>query len=98
MDAPRSWSATPTSTILGDAIGRTVQHVPMSRTDYTNELTGAGIPSDAAAHITEVIVDALDGRNAWTTNDVELVLGRPARNFTEFARDAAAAGAWALSV
>ena len=82
--------------ILTDAIGRPVEYIAMNRADYAQELTEAGIPDDVAAHITEVIVDALDGRNAWTTNDVELVLGRPARDFTEFARDAAVAGAWDL--
>jgi hypothetical protein len=82
--------------ILTSAIGRPVHYVSMSHGDYTAELTQAGIPDDAAAHITDVIIEALDGRNAWTTNDVELVLDRPARTFADYARDAAAAGAWAL--
>jgi hypothetical protein len=36
----------------------------------------------------------MDGRNASTTDTVERVLGRPARTFADYAREAAAAGAW----
>jgi hypothetical protein len=36
----------------------------------------------------------LDGRNSRPTGDVERILGRPARDFREFARDAAATGVW----
>lgn len=96
LTGPRVITLAEVAATLTGAIGRHVQYVSMSRGDYTNELVQAGIPGESAAHITEVIVDALDGRNAWTTNDVELVLGRPARDFGEFAHDAAAASAWAL--
>ena len=44
----------------------------------------------------DVITEALDGRNARVTNGVEQVLGRPARDFADLARHAAAAGAWDL--
>jgi len=98
LTGPRLVTLEEVATMLTDAIGRHVEYVSMSRAAYAGELTVAGIPHDVADHITEVIVDALDGRNAWTTNDVERVLGRPARDFSEFARDAAAAGAWDLAL
>ena len=44
----------------------------------------------------EAFTEALDGRNARVTNGVEQVLGRPARDFADFARHAAATGAWDL--
>lgn len=96
LTGPRVVTLDEVAATLTDAIGRSVTHVQLSRAEYATALTEAGIAEDVAAHITEVIVDALDGRNAWTTDDVELVLGRPARDFTEFARDAATAGAWDL--
>jgi hypothetical protein len=36
----------------------------------------------------------LDGRNAEVTNGVERVMGRPARDFTDYARATAATGIW----
>lgn len=83
---------------LSAAIGRPVSHVPLSREAYAADLVTHGVPADAAEQIAEVITDALDGRNAVVTDDVARVLGRPARDFTDFARDAAAAGAWDLPV
>ena len=37
----------------------------------------------------------LDGRNTKIMPGVEEALGRPPRDFADYARDAAAAGAWA---
>ncbi len=36
----------------------------------------------------------LDGRNASLGDGVERVLGRPARDFVDYARDTAATGVW----
>ena len=36
----------------------------------------------------------LDGQNESVTHDVARVLGRPATDFADFARDAAATGVW----
>ncbi|HEY8480667.1 MAG TPA: NmrA family transcriptional regulator, partial [Spirillospora sp.] len=36
----------------------------------------------------------LDGRNAYVCDGVRQALGRPARDFTDYARDAAATGVW----
>ena len=96
LTGPRVVSLDDVASTLTDAIGRSVTHVQLNRAEYAAELAAAGIADEVAAHITDVIVDALDGRNAWTTDDIELVLGRPARDFTEFARDAVTAGAWDL--
>jgi hypothetical protein len=38
--------------------------------------------------------EVLDGRNASITDGVQRALGRPARDFRDFALSAAAAGAW----
>ncbi len=42
----------------------------------------------------EVVVD---GRNADTTDGVQRALGRPARDFADYARETAAAGVWSPS-
>ncbi len=73
-------------------------YVPMTRDEYAAELTTHGIPVDVSSHIADVIADALDGRNAVVTDDVERVLGRPARDFATYAREAAATGVWDLAV
>lgn len=52
------------------------------------------MPAEEVELLVEVFETLMDGRNAHLTNDVEKVLGRAPRDFTDFAREAAAAGAW----
>jgi len=96
LTGPRVVTLEEVADILGDAIGRPVRYLPMPHDAYSAELVGAGLPADVAGHLTDVIAEALDGRNASVTDGVERVLGRPARDFADYARDAAAAGAWNL--
>ena len=45
--------------------------------------------------MTYLFTEVLDGRNAKLADGVHEALGRPARPFREYAREAAASGAWA---
>ena len=44
-----------------------------------------------------LFAEVLDGRNASLADGVQRALGRPARDFREFARRAAADGAWSAA-
>jgi hypothetical protein len=44
--------------------------------------------------VSYLFTTVLDGRNAHLADGVQRVLGRPPRDFADFARDAAAAGVW----
>jgi hypothetical protein len=44
-----------------------------------------------------LFTEVLDGRNAQVTDGVQRALGREPRDFSEFARDAAATGVWNAS-
>src|SRR6056297_592118 len=95
LTGPRVVTMEQVADILSDAIGRPVRYTPVPHDAYTAELVDAGLPAEVAGHLTDVIAEALDGRNARVTNGVEQVLGRPARDFADYARNAAATGAWA---
>jgi hypothetical protein len=41
-----------------------------------------------------VFTEVLDGRNAHLADGVQRALGRPPRDFADYARDAAATGIW----
>jgi len=43
-----------------------------------------------------LFTDVLDGRNESLADGVQPALGRPPRDFADYARAAAAAGAWAV--
>ncbi len=52
------------------------------------------MPLEVVELLTYLFSTVLDGRNAVLGDGVQRVLGRPARDFTEYVRDAAKAGAW----
>ena len=79
--------------VLSAATGRTIRHVPI-----TFEQFHEGLAQGAGAHVADVFTaiarETLDGRNAQVCDGVQRALGRPARDFADYARDAARSGAW----
>jgi hypothetical protein len=62
--------------------------------DFAAVLAGAGTPPDAVELVRYLFEEVLDGRNAGLGTGVADCLGRPARDFRDFAAQAAADGAW----
>jgi hypothetical protein len=60
------------------------------------ELEAQHFPPDITALLLELFTEVLDGRNAHLSDDVQRVLGRPPKDFSAYARDAAATGVWAV--
>ena len=79
---------------VSEAAGRPVQYVPVSSEEFAAELRGAGMPEDEATGLTDLFAAILDGRNQSLADGVQEALGRPPRDFAEYARRAAATGAW----
>jgi uncharacterized protein YbjT (DUF2867 family) len=78
---------------LSQAIGREIRHVPISFEDFHANVAAAG-GIFVADVFTAIARETLDGRNAHTTDGVMRALGRPPRDFADFARAAARTGAW----
>jgi hypothetical protein len=52
------------------------------------------MPAEVAAGLAALFAEVLDGRNAHVADGVRRALGREPRDFADYARSAAAAGAW----
>lgn len=79
---------------IAAATGRPMQYVPVSAEGYAADLVASGLPREEAGALTELFVEVLDGRNAHLGDGVRRALGREPRRFADYARAAAAAGAW----
>jgi uncharacterized protein YbjT (DUF2867 family) len=79
---------------IAAATGRPIGYAQVSAADYAAALQEHGVPLEVVELLTYLFTTVLDGRNAVLGDGVQRVLGRPARDFTEYARDAAKAGAW----
>ncbi|HEV7248556.1 MAG TPA: NmrA family transcriptional regulator [Shinella sp.] len=74
--------------------GRAVAYTPVTVAAYAGILREAGVAEDVIWLVTYLFGSVLDGRNESLRTDVEQVLGRPPRDFADFARDVAATGFW----
>jgi uncharacterized protein YbjT (DUF2867 family) len=79
---------------VGAAAGRPVQYVPVSSDEFVAELLGAGMPEVEAVALAQIFEAIFDGRNESLGDGVQRALGRPPRDFAEYARRAAATGVW----
>ncbi|MGB3734098.1 MAG: ester cyclase [Ilumatobacter sp.] len=96
LTGPRLLTLDQAATELGIAIGRDVSYRSMTVDEYAAELIGYGLPAEEAGPFAQLIGDVLDGRNAHLSDGVQRALGRPPRDFADWARDVAASGAWNL--
>jgi uncharacterized protein YbjT (DUF2867 family) len=78
---------------LSQATGRPVRHIPISFEEFHTNIARSG-GAFVADVFTAIARETLDGRNAHTMDGVMQALGRPPRDFADFAQAAAAAGAW----
>ena len=82
---------------LSTVTGRRIEVASVSPAEFVVGAVAAGVPAEEAAALADLFVDVLDGRNASVSGDVERVLGRPATDFTAFARRTAETGVWDLT-
>jgi len=80
------------------AAGRKVRYTQISMEQFVSALARSGEPEEVVSLLAYVFSEVLDGRNAHLADGVQRSLGRAPRDFREFARDAAASGAWRRAV
>ena len=74
--------------------GRAVTYTPVTIDAYAEMLRDAQMPEDVIWLVSYLFGSVLDGRNERLSDDILRVLGRPPRDFADFARDVAATGFW----
>lgn len=79
---------------IAAATGENIDYQRISAEEFISGLVAVGTPKDNATVFAEIFSTVLDGRNAYLTDGVTRALGRPPRDFAEYARDAAATGVW----
>ncbi|MGB5556832.1 MAG: NAD(P)H-binding protein [Paracoccaceae bacterium] len=96
VTGPRLMTFAEMADALSSAIGREVRHFPISFEDFHANVAQAG--GDFVADVfTAIARETLDGRNAHLTDGVQRALGRPPRDFANFARAAALSGTWPVA-
>lgn len=79
---------------LAAAIGRPVAYHAVTPDEFVAGAVAAGVLREEAEALAGLFTAVLDGRNAHLGDGVQQALGRSPRDFGDFARRAAADGAW----
>ncbi|MGH8188873.1 MAG: NAD(P)H-binding protein [Steroidobacteraceae bacterium] len=79
---------------IARATGRQIRYVQVTIEEYIAALEQLQLEPELISLITYLFTEVLDGRNESMSDGVMRALGRPARDFSDYARAAAAAGAW----
>jgi uncharacterized protein YbjT (DUF2867 family) len=77
--------------VLSKLLGRTITYRELSFEENRDAMIRAGVPEQIAEMNAQAFSLAADGDAEWITDDVQSILGRPARSFEQFATDYASA-------
>jgi uncharacterized protein YbjT (DUF2867 family) len=93
VTGPRALTFAEAVAEIASAAGRRIVYRQIGPEEFA-----AGLRPHVAADVIDLMMDlftvVLDGRNSAVAHGVELALGRPARDFSDYARRTAAAGVW----
>lgn len=79
---------------ISNAVGYPVRLTEVPMEDYVATLREQGLPEHFVTLLQTLFTELFDGRNAHTAPGVRAALGRPATDFSVYARNAAATGVW----
>ena len=82
---------------IARAAGREIHFVPISLEQYADGAAEHGVPAGFVDLLTYLFGEVLDGRSAHLADGVERALGRPPRDFRDYAQRTAATGVWDAS-
>lgn len=97
VTGPRLMSLTDIAADLSDATGRSITYMNVPHDAFVSGVAESGAPEDVVWMLDYLFATVLDGRNAHLTDGVQRALGRPPKDFADYARDAAATGIWDVS-
>ena len=79
---------------ISQATGRRIEYRQIPTQDYVDEALAHGAPKEIADLLTFLFDTVLDGRNESVADGVQRALGRPPRDFRDYAQRMAATGVW----
>ncbi|MFD6223552.1 NAD(P)H-binding protein [Nocardia asteroides] len=80
---------------IAAATGREIAFIPVTRPEFVAALSEYQVPGEVISLLDYLFGTVLDGRNSAPADGVRRALGRAPRDFTDYAKEVAATGAWA---
>ena len=96
ITGPRVITFAEVADILTETLNRHIQYIPITFKTFQEELERA-TDAQYASIVTSIARETFDGRNAKLSEDVQYLLNRTPRDFTEFALKATRTGCWTVA-
>lgn len=93
VTGPRALTFAEVVAEIARAVGRPIGYRQVAADDFAAGMRPY-VPEDVVQLMLELFTVVLDGRNTNVMHGVEEALGRPPRDFSTYAREAAASGVW----
>lgn len=94
LTGPRALTFAEATAEIARATGREIRYIPITPEQYRAALVEAQVPDAVIDLVLYLFGTVLDGRNTPVADGVQRVLGRPPRDFAEYAKRTAATGVW----
>ncbi|WP_126282411.1 NmrA family NAD(P)-binding protein [Burkholderia stagnalis] len=94
LTGPRALTFADAAAEVARAAGRTVSYRQLAPDAFASGMREAGVPEEIVTLLDELFSVVLDGRNSRVMHGVDEALGRPARDFADYAQATAATGVW----
>lgn len=96
LTGPRALTFRQAISEIAAAANRAIDYETVSIDAFIAEMTAYGLPQETTDILHELFTQVLDGRNSPVMDGVGRILGRPARDFSDYARETAATGLWSI--
>lgn len=94
VTGPRLMSLQEIAADLSAATGRNIAYVDVPHEAFMSGIKESGAPDDVVWMLDYLLSTVLDGRNAYLSDGVQRALGRPPKDFRDYAREIAQTGLW----
>ncbi|MDJ0751571.1 MAG: NmrA family transcriptional regulator [Woeseiaceae bacterium] len=79
---------------LAKAVGRDIAYHEVTREVFVSGVADSGAPEEFVHAMDYLFSVVMDGRNSYLSDGVTRALGRPPKDFSDFAREVASTGLW----
>ena len=95
ISGPRPLTMTEVADALSTATGRPITYVDLEPEKHVGELVEQGLTHEDAEAVRDLFAVIRNHRSEYVSDGVQQVLGRPPRDFADWARETATTGVWA---
>ena len=96
ISGPRPLTMTEVADALSTATGRPITYADLEPDKHVGELVEQGLTREDAEAVRDLFAVIRNHRSEYVSDGVQQVLGRPPRDFADWARETATTGVWAV--